>query len=125
MSTKPVTGVVDQADIGAAFANMNSVANALTARAGGGQGLATALSASINRVTTVASAADSVRLPVALPGMRITVINAAAANAMNVFPATGGTINALAANTALSVVANRGAMFVCAVAGNWQAIVSS
>lgn len=125
MTTRPTTGALDQADIGSAFANMNSVTNAITARAGGGQALGTALVSAINRVTTVATAADSVRLPAARAGMRIVVINAAAANAMNVFPATGETINALSANTALSVVANKGAIFVCGVNGNWTAIVSA
>lgn len=97
-----------------------SAANGLTAFAGGGQASATALTAGINRVTTVATAADSVRLPAAVAGTRVVVINAAAANAMNVFPATGEAINALSANTAISVAANRVIEFVCAVAGTWN-----
>src|SRR5262249_51571665 len=60
--------------------NTGTAANALTAHAGGGQGSALALTASINRVTTVATAADSVKLPAALAGQSIVVINAAAAN---------------------------------------------
>lgn len=125
MTTKPVTGVVDQADIGSALANMNSVSNALTAFATGGQASATALPSAINRVTTVGTGADSVKLPAARAGMRIVVINAAAANAMNVFPQTGEFINALAVNTALSVVANRTVMFVCAVNGTWNSLVTA
>lgn len=102
-----------------------SVAAGLTAHAGGGQGSALALTARVNQVTTVATAADSVVLPAAVAGEEIIVINAAAANAMNVFPATGDAINALAANTALSVVANKAIMFVCAVTGTWNSILTA
>lgn len=94
--------------------------DAITAFAGGGQGSAVQLTSVVNRVTTVGTAADSVKLPAAVPGLEVTVINAAAANAMNVFPATGEVINALAANTAISVAANKAISFFCAVAGVWN-----
>lgn len=97
-----------------------SVLNALTAKAGGGQSGATLCTADVNRFTTVATAADSALLPAALPGVEVTVINAAAANSMNVFPGTGDAINALAANTALAVAANKHVVFTCAVAGVWN-----
>jgi hypothetical protein len=99
---------------------LGPASNGLTAFAGGGQASATALPSYINRVTTVATAADSVKLPAAVAGLQITVINAAAANAMNVFPQTGEVINALAANAALSVAANKSVVFSCAVAGTWN-----
>jgi hypothetical protein len=99
---------------------LGPASNGLTAFSGGGQASATALPSYINRVTTVAAAADSVKLPAAVAGLQITVINAAAANAMNVFPQTGEIINALAANTALSVAANKSVVFSCAVAGTWN-----
>ncbi len=101
-----------------------SAVNGLTALAGGAQA-GTALTAMINRVTTVATAADSVQLPVSVAGMSIVAINAAAANAMNVFPATGEVINALAANTAISVAANKSITFYCAVAGTWNSQLSA
>lgn len=102
-----------------------SVANALTALAGGGQTGATALTARVNRVTTVATAADSVLLPAAVAGEEIVVINAAAANAMAVFPASGDAINALSANSSLSVAANKTVLFVCAVAGTWNSVLTA
>lgn len=102
-----------------------SAVNALTAHAGGGQALGTPLTRQINRVTTVASAGDSVLLPAAVAGRWVTVINAAAANAMDVFPASGEIINALAANTALSVVADTSAVFYCAVNGTWNSVVTA
>lgn len=97
----------------------------LTAFAGGGQGSATALTAQINRVTTVATAADSVKLPAAKAGMQITVVNAAAANSMNIFPATGDSINALAANTAIACAANKTMQFYAAKDGLWHSILTA
>ena len=58
-------------------------------------------------------------------GDNVTVINAAASNAMNCFPASGDAINALSANTALSIIANKTVMFVCAVNGIWNSIVTA
>ena len=102
-----------------------SAANALTAHAGGGQGSALALTKQFNRVTTVTTGGDSVVLPAAVAGRSVTVINAAAANAMDCFPASGEIINALPANTALSIVANTTVIFFCAVAGTWNSVVTA
>lgn len=116
---------VDPSDIGAAFAQDNSAVSGLTAFAGGGQASALLLTRSINRVTTVGTAADSVKLPAAKAGMTVLVANAAAANSMNVFPSTGGVINALAANAAYAVAANKTVMFVCAVDGTWNTLLTA
>lgn len=102
-----------------------SAANGLTAHAGGGQGSALALTRQISRVTTVGTAGDSVLLPVSVAGRWVTVINAAAANAMDVFPQSGDAINALAANTAISVAADKAISFYCAVAGTWNSILTA
>lgn len=105
--------------------NKISAANALTAHSGGGQGSALALTKAINRITTVAAAADSVKLPAAVAGLSVVVTNAAATNAMNCFPASGEVINALSANTALSIVANHTVIFFCAVNGTWNSVVTA
>lgn len=97
-----------------------SATDAITAHAGGGQISAVALISQINRVTTVATAGDSVKLPPATPGLEITVINAAAANSMNVFPIAGDAINALGANAAFAVAATKVVTFRCAGAGQWH-----
>jgi len=98
--------------------------NGLTALAGGAQA-GTALTGQINRVTTVVTAADSVQLPAATAGKVITVINAAAANAMAVFPQTGEVINALAANASISVAADKTITFFCAIAGTWNSLLTA
>lgn len=109
-----------------------SVTNGITAFAGGGQASATQLNSAFNRVTVVGTAADSVKLPVCAaqnapngsavgPGTQVWVMNTAA-NSLNVFPATGDAINALAANTAIAVATVTGKVFTCAVAGTWQSL---
>ena len=105
--------------------NKDSNANALTAHVGGGQGSALALTKAINRITTVASGGDSVKLPAAVAGQSVVVINAAAANAMDVFPVSGEAINALSPDTALSMVANKTVIFFCAVNGTWNSVVTA
>lgn len=104
--------------------NLGTVTNGITAFATGGQANAVALTSTINRVTTVASAADSVRLPAAVAGTVLFVANAGA-NSMNVFPATGEVVNALSANAAYAMAANTRAAFFCAVNGVWSAVLSA
>lgn len=96
----------------------------LTARAGGGQALATPLTGSINRVTVCATAADSVLLPAAVVGRRVSVFNAGAASC-NVFPQTGESIGTGAANAAQAVGAARGAIFECVANGLWNYVLSA
>lgn len=112
-------------DGGTSIALPETTVSGITAFAGGGQGSATQLPAKMNRVTTVATAADSVKLPSAVAGLTIVAVNAAAANAMNVFPATGDSINALAANTAISVAANKVMMFFCVSPGVWHSVLTA
>ena len=102
------------------------VYDGLTALAGGAQA-GTPLREGINRVTTVATAADSSQLPSTqdVTGEDLIVINAAAANSMNVYPATGEKINALAANAAFAMAANKAALFVITGAGQWHAILTA
>ena len=100
--------------------------NGITALAGGGQSGATQMrSQTINRVTTVATAGDSVLLPNAINGKMLVVINAAAANSMNVFPQSGEKINALSADAAFAMAANKTALFVCAVDGTWNTALTA
>lgn len=94
----------------------------LTANAGGGQGSATPLLSSFNDVTTVATAGDSVVLPAAALGRQVWVFNADAADAMDVFPAVGDDLGA-GVNTAVSVAAGTGAMFMAIDATNWRQFI--
>lgn len=120
----------------------NSVTDAITAFAGGLQPSATLLDSGYNRVTVVASANDSVKLPSChtgasntgpmaagvisgnTTGLLLWVTNAAAANSMNVYPQTGESINAIAANSPYAVAANKTVGFLCSPAGTiWYSVL--
>lgn len=105
--------------------DLQSTQNAITAFAGGGQTGGVLLTNAFSRVTTVGTAADSVKLPGAKAGMKMVVVNAAAANSMNVFPSSGDAINAAAADAAFAMAANKSAYFVCVVDGIWNAILTA
>lgn len=90
---------------------------------------ASLLNQSQNRITTVATAGDSFRLPPAQPGAAIVVVNDAAVNACNIWPssqaqggATGGDrINVLGQNAAFSLTVALGVtIFYCFSAGTWR-----
>lgn len=98
--------------------------NAITAHSGGGQANAVQLSAQINRVTVVAVAADSVKLPSAKAGVWVVVINDGA-NSLNIFPATGEQIDALGANAAYALAAGKRVAMYCAVNGEWSALLGA
>ncbi len=116
---------IDPSDVSGALSDRDSTANAITAYAGGGQTNAVALTATYNRITTVATAADSVKLPAAAAGSRVVIFNKAAANAVAVFPATGDAINALSANASYSLAVTKGVELVCMVAGTWDTILTA
>lgn len=104
----------------------HSYAGALTAKAGGTRPPATKLTAGINRITTCATAADSVALPPATGGQLIIVSNAGAA-AAQVFADnnTSDTINGVAAATGVSLAAGKTASFSSPSAGVWVWVLSA
>jgi hypothetical protein len=101
-----------------------SAVNGITAFAGGGQASGTLIGATINRVTTVATIGDSLKLPLAAPGLSITVSNATS-NSLNLFPGVGDAINGAAANAAYAIAGTKTAVFTSAVAGFWHAVLSA
>lgn len=102
-----------------------SATDGLTALVGGAQAGTSLANYQVNRFTTVTSGADSAQLPAAKAGRMRIVINAAAANAMAVFPASGEIINALSADASFSVAANKTAIFFCAVDGTWNSLLTA
>ena len=107
------------------WASYLAVTDSVTATAGGGQANAVLINAMTTRVTTVASAADSIKLPVSSGGLFLTVANAAAVNSMNVFPQSGEQINALGVNTAFAVAAGKACFFVATSKGQWHSVLSA
>jgi hypothetical protein len=104
---------------------LESVQDGLTAHAGGGQASGVPITSQNARFTVVGTAADSATLPTAIPGLIISVSNAAAANSMNVFPAVGGAINALATNAAFALAAGKNAIFIAFNTTQWHAVLSA
>lgn len=107
----------------------------LTALAGGAQTGATLLSYGANEVSTVASANDSVMLPVAIGGKVVFLANTHASNSAQVFGqvSTGDTINAVATGTGVAVANGKNAVFFCiqssnsalSIAGRWRMILTA
>jgi hypothetical protein len=91
--------------------------------AGTTQGTATVITNQTNEFTTVAASSGAV-LPSPEQGEFIFVANAGA-NALNVYPASGHSINALAANAAFSLAAGKNALFWAATASKWYALLSA
>lgn len=115
IGTAGVSGSTTTINIGSAVSGATSTTtlnglvvdsiSAAVSAAGSTQGTATALVSTINNVTVVAAAADGVRLPTAVAGMRILVRNSDSADTLKIYPATGAQINALAANASFSLTA--------------------
>ena len=119
------TWVQAVAKINAMFAdcynNIENINPGVTAYAGGGQANATVLKYGVNRITTVASVGDSVKLPVATPGARCVVINTTN-NAMQVYGDNGAVdlINGTANATGVSQAGPSVCTYTCGVANLWE-----
>jgi hypothetical protein len=97
---------------------VNSISAAVSA-AGTTQAGATGLVSNINNVTVVATGATGVRLPTAVAGMRILIRNSDSADTLSIYPATGGTINALAANAAFTLAAGSTTELMATTSTQW------
>jgi len=94
--------------------------DSITAFATGGQTNATAMTSNVNRVTTVATAADSVKLPAATAGRVVYVANDGA-NSMQVFGAATETINGVASATGVPQPVGTRVAYISAADGKWVA----
>lgn len=122
LNNRDVSALLVDPTIKDLYAKLTTTANAVTASTGSTQATGVPVTTAITRVTTVAVAGDALTLPKAKAGMSLVVINAAAANSMDVFPAVGDSVNALAADAAYAQAANKAVMFVCAVDGLWHSV---
>ncbi len=100
------------------FGEANTVAATITAHSGGAQTNAVPLTSTINVLTTVAAAGDSVILVGTVIGYSQKVINRTATSA-NVFPPTGGTIQGGSANAASALAANTAAVYNLVAVNTW------
>ena len=93
---------------------------AAVAATGSTQGDAAALSEGLN-VVSAADGTKGVVLPTAVAGMTVIVKNTAAA-ALKIYPATGGAINAGAANAAYSITNLTSTLLVASSATQWYSV---
>jgi hypothetical protein len=103
---------------------LTGTATGIVALAGGGFAGAPALNSAFNELTTVATIGDSVALPPAKSGLRVTIINSGAQQA-NVFPQPADVINAGGAGVQVTLAAAATAMFVAVKDGVWKRFVSA
>ncbi len=96
-----------------------SIATGISA-AGTTQGTATAITKSFNEVTTV-SVSQGVVLPSPEAGEILLVANQGA-NALNIYPASGHSINNLSANTAQSLATDARRIFFAVTSSKWYAL---
>ena len=92
-----------------------SATDTITAHSGGTQAAALALTTEINRLTVVAAAGDSVKLPLAQAGLDVVVVNSGANNCQ-VFGSGTDTINDQATATGITQMANSVCLYVCTTA---------
>jgi hypothetical protein len=101
------------------FQQFFSTQSSMAAVNPGAQATATPLVAETCHIVTVPAANSGVKLPAAQAGRVITVINAHATLAINVYPFLGDQINAAGANVPFSLAAGTTAIFYCGVIQNW------
>lgn len=127
-SVTPIFKVALDGTLSAGKALALPLETGLTAHAGGGQALALALSAVavVHNVTTVASAADSVALPLATGSGKVHLVrNSAALNSMQVFGSGTDTIDGVATGTGVAVAAGKALLVVDIAAGAWVGLAGA
>jgi hypothetical protein len=105
-------------------ATQYDTANLAASGAGTTQATAAAITTDLTVFTTVALNAGAI-LPVATQAGEDCFVVNAGANALSLYPPTGGILNAAAANAAVSVAAGKSAHAVFAGSGRWVVVVSA
>ena len=119
LTSLTVSGNISSANLTTSGYTFASVGTGISA-AGTVQGNATVIAKQINVVSTVASGAGVV-LPAAVAGMTIYITNTTA-NSLLVYPASGGAINSLATNAALTQAANSTIHYIAPTTTQWYSV---
>lgn len=102
-----------------------STQSAVTATPAGTAVTSLLLSSANVNVAVVATANDGVRLPPAVAGLEVSIVNSDAADSLQIFATGTDTINATAGATGVALAAGAAAIFRCIKAGNWRRFVSA
>jgi hypothetical protein len=94
----------------------------ITAYATGGQTNATLLTKNYNQISICNTSGDSVKLPVAVAGYKITVINSGVASC-DVFPNTSDAIDSAGTNNAVALASGTNATYYAYNNSNWVTLV--
>jgi hypothetical protein len=123
LETSTVTPTGVWSFLGGAATNLFASMETGISAAGTTQSDATALTKHVNIINTVPATTAGVKLPSAVAGMVVLIVNNAAANAMHIWPATGDDVGAgvnLTAATALAAATAR--IYIALDATNWKAL---
>src|ERR1700743_2036408 len=104
---------------------LTSSVTGITATAAGTQSNSYQAITAFVEVTTVASANDSIVLPLAKAGLRVCVTNSGAGNSLQIFANGSDVINATAGNVGVALAQNATALFICTKDGVWKRFVSA
>ncbi|QAY96721.1 hypothetical protein CWB41_14075 [Methylovirgula ligni] len=99
---------------------LNSTATNITAHSGGGQASAVELVATINRITTVAAANDSVKLAPSGPTNVVQIVINDGTNSAQVYGTGSDTINGAAAATGVALAAGKIGIYFSPATGIWR-----
>lgn len=114
-------GIPQEQAVRLGFSDLTTLAGATTA-----QGTATAIPASINNVlATTAGGQTAFRLPSDAELEVPYLVTNSSATAALVFPPTGGTINAAAANASVSIAQNLARMFIRKSSTRWVSFLTA
>jgi hypothetical protein len=119
LTSLSVSGNVTGSNIVASSYYIRSVGTGISAN-GSTQATATALTKEFNQVSTVSSG-QGVVLPTGVAGMAITITNSSA-NSLLVYPASGGAINSLSANTSYSHPATGTLQYITLTGTQWYTV---
>ena len=105
----------------------SSVEDTITATAGGVQATAKLLDAtkSVHNVTTVATAADAVRLPLAIGSGVQHLVNNSGGASMKVYGSGIDTIDAVATATGVSVGVGKARLLIDIAVGKWISLLGA
>ena len=106
----------------AALGTVGGVTATITAWPGGGQANATLITTAINRITTCATAGDSVKLPATFVAGQPITVNNDGATRCNVFPSSGDTILGLSADVAIQLLPSQSMNFKAITANSTWSI---
>jgi hypothetical protein len=106
------------------FHSTNKVTTGITT-AGTTQGAATQLNFGVSQLTVVAGGATACKLPPAEANAQCIVINADAADAALVFPASGDAINALATDASFSLAAGETVLLRAINGTTWYGVLTA